>query len=424
VKFIVGELANHLSRLNVVLTATPLFEAKFPAANLKDGVVEKYGKWRKGATTYEGNDNDVPRILKANLCLLKNGGAELGASGWKRRGTVTVTTAQKNTGLRSFQVAASGSGYYYQDVTVRSGEWLKLGFFTRGNGTTATASVSVRDLKTNRWLQDNGTFGTFDDTDAEVFLGENLTAAWVGTAIEFRAEPFTVTQTHLTILRVFLRVTGSGNGHIDDVCIYPATSWCSVHGVGFPANMVPTVWSSDTGLFAGEEVLRMTMAPKPRSFFTALDAVFFAKHLKFELPIVGDATFQPWIGELVFGQYETLIVSAQWGSTLSEGWPAVTGKAVARKTRLKTSIRATRTLNLDFIYAEKRYPGSYAQALEWFIERCRGETEDIIFSPDEMDAGRAVYGGLAGPRGHTAVYVDARQAITLQIVEDAFPRIT
>jgi len=442
VKYLVGELLNNLSRPNVVLAMTPTSQGSFKPQNLVDGFVEKYAKW--SPVTGGGGDGgaDDRRILTANQSVLRNGGFEQGLVGWVKTGTVTVVSSPTHSGTKALQVAAGGTNRAVQDLFAAggkgkkggggagyflSGEWARIQGWLLGSA-GATAQAYLQDVLTGRFLQPGGL-----SWGAEAPFATNADAAYVEGAVSFRCEPYSLTQSHLTKLRIILKGAGSGNVVFDDFVIYPGLDWLSIHGFNFAAVMAPRLWGSHTGAFAGEETLLLSLTPRQPAFYGVLPSVVFYQHLMFELQGFVDPAFQPAIGELVAGQAQTLLVGSQIGAGVSNEFPATakgggSGKkgGSARKTALKTAVQPVRTLTLPFVHPNT---AAYDQHREWFVLRCRGEGEDIVFAPDSMDAGEVVYGGLVGARGHTLLVPDpadaslrARQGVALKIKEDPFPR--
>lgn len=433
-KFLAGELLNNLGRPNTTLVMTPTALGGFKAVNLVDGFVEKYAKWNKVVGGGGDGGADDRRVLIANQCLMKNGGFEQSFVGWKKFGSASIVSSPVQSGTKALQVVAGTANLVQQDLFakdkgyLRSGERAKVHVWTRGSGAGATAQAFLKDLRTGRFLQAGG--GSWG---AEAPFATNAAASYIETATSFECEPFAQTQSHLTLLRLILKATGSGNVNFDDCCIYPGLDWCSIHGFNFSAVMAPRLWGSATGAFLGEETLLMSLTPRQPAFYSTLPALIFYQHLMFELQGFVDPAFQPAIGELVVGQAQTPLVGSQIGSGVSNDFPATAkggggGKkgGVARKTTLKTTVRPIRTLTLPFIHPNT---AAYDQHREWFVLRCRGEGEDIVFAPDSVDASEVVYGGLVGARGHTLLVPDpadpslrARQGIDLKIKEDPFPR--
>ena len=396
----VGQYGNHLSRPNVTVTMSPLADTKFPALGLYDGTVAKYSQFRDLTAN--------PKVI-VDLCLVKNPGFESGLLGWKRfGGDVVADTAQFYTGAKSCRVPGSPN-QVYQDAIAISGERLRLGWATRGHVSGGSTAMALQDNLTGKWLQSDFTWG------ASIYLhGSNATTAWAPGSATFTVEAFSSTLRHLTSLRISGRGAGSNGGWIDDITLVPATNWCSVHGVGITANLVPTLYSDDDSAF-GSATLQATLTPQPLTFGASITS-FLERYLKFQL--TGTPKFKPWIGELVLAQARE-IPSARYESELSYEFPAPNAKA-NRLTALKTTVIPQRKLKLKFRYATD---AAWELARELFVDRCRGDGETVIVGIDSLDTGLVMLGGFQGPRGHAKIEPAVRDGFDVVIVEDPFPRV-
>lgn len=423
----IGQYLNHLARPNVTIATNPAASAKFPVARIKDGYPSIYMQF--GPVPTAGIDGGtLNRTGTINLTLLKNPGAELGLVGWVKGGTVVATTAQFYSGAKSWQIAADG--YLYQDIHVRSGELMRITGATRGDGASAEAYFGVMNVETGQALS---TAGTWVTPDTEVGtgtarvayikkLGAQTTAAWLPSLIQFTAEPYTSTLRHLTRLRIVAACGGAGNGFVDDLVVVPATDMCSIHGFNFPANMIVTVYSSDTGAFGGEEALRFTLTPFQPSFYEWLAAPFLARYLKFVLLGVRERLFLPYIGELIFTQMVELEISGRYGSTMRAEWlklTSTTGKGRKKVIATFTSSRPVRSVNFPFRWFAESH---YAQGREWFTNRCRGEQEDILIAAPEFESQAIIYGRMSGPRGFALFGPDVRDAEAVTVTEMDLPQ--
>jgi len=398
----VGQHGNHLGRPNVTVTMSPLADTKFPALGLYDGTVAKYSQFRDLTAN--------PKVI-VDLCLVKNPGFESGLLGWKRFGNdVVADTSQFHGGAKSCRVPGSPN-QVYQDVIGISGEQLRLNFWTRGHASGGSTAIALQDNLTGLWLQSDGTWG------ASIYLhGSNATEAFVEYSKTFTVQPFSSTLRHLTSLRISGRGAGSNGGWIDDITLVPATNWCSVHGVGITANLVPTLYSDDDSAF-GSATLQATLTPQPLAFGASITS-FLERYAKFQL--TGTPKFKPWLGEFVLSQArEVTAPTAKYGSKLSHEFPVANAKA-NRLTALKTTVIPQRKLTLPF-----RYPtdATWELARELLVDRCRGEGETVIVGIDELDDGLVMMGGFQGPRGHAKIAPTVRDGFDVIILEDPFPRV-
>lgn len=421
-----GKYVNHLGRPNVITAMNPAASSKFPAKNLYDSAPAKYMQF--GAVPTAGIDGGtLNRTGVIILNLLKNPGAETSVTGWKRGGTVAATAAQFYAGTKSWQIAADA--YLYQDILVRSGEYMRISGATRGDGVAALAFFGVMNIDTGQALSTTGTWvagdreiGTGTSKVATVKkLGSQTAAAWISTSIPFTVEPYSSTLKHLTRLRIVVSCSGAGNGFVDDVWLVPGTDLCSLHGFNFPANMLVAVDSSETGAFAGEETDRFSLTPFQPSFYQWLGAPFLARYLKFTLLGVRERLFLPYIGELIFTQVVHLEISSRFASAMRTEWlgTAKIKNAAQADKALASPSRPVRTLNLPFRWVTE---AQYDEAREWFVLRSRGDGEEILIAEPVLDAEFVIYGRLSGPRGFSIQAPDVRDSESIIISEKDLPK--
>lgn len=426
-------LARALRNNKTAIEFDPPAMNKFPAKNAADGVVAKYVQW--GAVSGDSGDPEFPdpaleRNTIVDINLVKNPGAETNLLGWKKATgtTASSTAAQANSGTKSFTITghASEDRYIYQDILMRSGELAGFKVSTRGNG-TQSAFVRIRNLDTGQNLQSNGTWA-----DASANLGTQAAAAWATlTRIQFNVEDYgdgvtaEGTGKHQTWLRIELHALGAGAIFIDDVELIIAVDGSSIHGVGFPFQMAPQIYSSDTGAFAGEEALRFSMIPFHPSFYSLLTVPVLARYWQFVLPGVREATFRPWMGEWFLVQTVNLEhlpggnFSSRYGSEIAHAWLE------------KKAGRAVRALKLPFRWYNEAWP----QGREWFILRTLGTQDDgkktkgkagkqenrrIWIVAPEFEAQMVIFGKMSGDVGYNLGNPGAADG-GITITEDPFP---
>lgn len=418
-------LSRALRNNPAALVFSPAASTKFPARNAADGIVAKYVQWAVVSADPGDPEAEDPTLARKATCdtnLVKNPGAESGLAGWKKAPSTTASSssAQFNSGTKSFSITghATDLRYVYQDVPMRSGESARARAATRGNG-TQSASFRVKNLDTSKYLQANGTWA-----EAVADLGLTSAAAWTSpttNAVSFTVEAFEETLKHQTLFRFELHATGAGAVFVDDAELVVAVDGSSVHGVGFPRSMAPTIYSSDTGAFGGEEVARFVMDPFQPSFYSLLAAPVLARYWRFELPGVREATFKPWMGEWFLVQTVHLLSSAghdfssRYGSEMRHGWTAA------------KAARATRNLNLPFRWFSDAWP----QAREWFILRTLGtdgtkkpkagqEVRRIWIVAPEFEDKMVIFGVMQSEVGYNLASPGAADG-GISIIEDPFP---
>lgn len=421
-----GKYLNHLARPNVTTALNPAASGRFPVKNLYDGTPITYMQF--GAVPGGGIDGGtLNRTGVIHLSLLKNPGAEQLLLGWKKGGTVVASTDEAFAGTRSWKITADG--FLYQDLLSRSGELARISGATLGDGASAEAFFGVQNIDTGLALDSSGNWVAPDQeigTGVQKVAGVKKLGAttddsdWTETSINFRVQPYSATLKHLTKLRVVASCDGSGIGFVDELIVVPGTDAVYVGGFNFPANMLVKLYSSETGAFGGEEVLRFTLNPFQPSFYQWLSTgPILTRYMKFVLEGVRERLFLPAMGELILTQMEELEVSSRYSSALRAAWvgaekaktPAQADKALA------TPSRPSRSASLPFRWFQESH---WEQAREWFVNRCRGEGEEILVTMPEVDAQAIVFGRLQGPRGFTLSNPDVRDSDVIKIQEKEF----
>lgn len=402
-KFALGELLNHLSRANVSIVASPIFDPKFPTKNLSDGIPEKYGRWKDLTAD--------PRVT-VDLNLIKGGAFPTSAlTGWKKTGTAVTDAAVFHTAARSAKL--TNNGFICQDIVLRAGESLKFSAWIRGDGASGTLGFQIQDLTSGRYLGSD-----LEWASAQTYFATRAANTFAEATGVFKAEAFSVVFQHETTIRLtFKETSGAGSAWVDDIWIAPGTNCVAFIGVGFPAVLVPTLYGSDDGSFSGSFQEGEVDTP---SFAMAFDMVH---HRYIRVTLVGTPAVTPCIGDLILTQLETLSKTASYGAQLKADWPAAAkagAKPVSRQAQNKTAVLPVRTVTLDFAL---RRDGQWTdEHLQWFIRRCRSDREDILLVLPELDPGLVLYGGLSGSRGHSKVGRQIRQTLKLVVTEDSFAR--
>jgi hypothetical protein len=166
-----------------------------------------------------------------------------------------------------------GSGAATQDITCRAGEQLRL---VVGGG----AAPTLENLATGKALAGDGTWAA----------GQTLNAA--GT--------FSATVESLTACggdpEPVLRLTLNGGA----VALWPLTDFAALVGHSIPARLVPKLYSSPTGAFAGEETLEATFTARRGQMHVALAAASVGRYWR--LVLTGTPITAPKVGEIILAQ--------------------------------------------------------------------------------------------------------------------------
>jgi hypothetical protein len=306
-RYLVGRYANHLTRLppgNITVSSA---HSDYPKDGLFDG--RSVRPWRAAAagTTYE--------YVTVDLNLNDNPGLETwvgGApAGWGKAtlgtGTVTETTAAGQAVSGSAARLGGGSdgvAMLVRAFTAVSGEYLTLRGSMRGDG-SVPARARVYNPKTKNYLQPGG--ASWGRAPADLFI--EYGASHVAKRADFTVEPYSVTQSDTTLLRVELIVFGNGFGYFDDWTWFPHVDFCGVFGHNLPADLTAnyTFNRSDDGYVTHEAFVDQMHAHQP-SFYTVLPARLSSRWIRFlAFGGAGEGGFvdAPGIGELVFGQTKT-----------------------------------------------------------------------------------------------------------------------
>jgi hypothetical protein len=298
-------------------------------------------------------------------------------------GTVTKETVNIHSGVNAVKlVCGSGLGNLAairQTLTVRSGEELTLKVWLK-TMPGANGRAGVYNPRTGLYLTSTG---SWTKTETSCLLQEgNLD--WTENKITFTVESFAAIRSDTTPLVLFFAVAdiiSTRTVYVDDVELFPSANFLSVHG----HNLEPLVtlrWSySDND---GTYVLIKDLTPGDPTFWGLNTNKVRRRWHKFT--VVGTPwTEAPAFGEIVLGQFQTLLEDAQHPS--SGGWEWTRAQQQSRSitptgdvyVRTRTDA-PSRALKFPYTHTTEE---SFQQFREELLERSSYGEFPIVIVPND-----------------------------------------
>jgi len=391
-------------------------DANFPLTDLYDGRPTRPFRFNDDA------DEVADLSITADLNRVSNSGFETSTlDGWTENnsgdGSTAEDTTNVSTGSKSLKctVASSGVGERYQDITVRSGERLKLDAGLRGDG-TAFARVRIENRHSGNWLQSGGTWSTAAD------VASRDTASFAASTLQFQVESFDDCGGLFTVtLRIHLRCTDVGDAWFDDVLIYPATNFMSVHGHDLSPVVTPEFHSSDDN-FATDDNTEGTFTVVRGSMYVFLSSAIYEQFVRLKLS--GTNVDVPWIGEGVVGFAESATTGQRWNWRITHDVPQVRYETSGRETYVhRISNEALRTYRLRFRHFTL---ADWQEMLEEIWLRTYGGEHPIVMVPYHEDQANGnpvvIHGRQADELDSTRTFIDVHED-ELAIRESGLPVI-
>ena len=335
--FMAGEQLNVLeTALSVASTSA---DALFPLANLYIG---------RPSRPFRFDENGADLVMTAEIDRVTNGGFEIGTlDNWTEAldgtGSTSKDVGTVHSGSASLEAdgGAAGLANRFQDINVRAGERMQADVWLYGGG-GVTANAAVQNRKTGLFLSDAGVWGAGLDPFAT-----QAAAAWAQTQLAFQVESLSdCGGQSLVTLRIHLYNDDNGSAYFDDVKLYPAVNFVSIHGHNLAPVVVPELRSSSDA-FVGVDDLEATLTIKRPSFYAYMGTPVYASGWRLELAGTNDAV--PYLGEMVLGYAETIAKAQRWDYSLKLQIPEVrnqTGAMEVHTSRLSDD--APRVLRLRF----------------------------------------------------------------------------
>lgn len=403
-KFISGPLLNALSRCAAAPTPTPTEDSNYPVTNLYDGVAAQ--AFRFSASTSDSS-------VKFDLNMISNPSFESALSttsttGWLATtgSSMVASSGNPNTGSYALQL----SGMAYQDVPVRSGEALKFhwALYDSTGSTTGAGYIQLECMDLGQYLTSTGGWSTASTTYVAQTTGAG---AWSSGSVVFSMQSLTTLLQDTATLRVIL-VSCTTYQQFDDMVLYPAISWASAHGHNWTTALTPEVEGSSNDS-SYTSVANMSLY---RDVAIATFSTTYYRYWKFVLNGTPYAT--PYCGELILGQYDTLLENPEYGSQVQyeekqsrKESPAGTQYVFGR------GGQPVRSLKMSFNYSDST---QYYQSRRSVFRSSRGGERMIALSASDMEVEQVIYGRIT----ESANYVKddgVFWTVHYDLVEDALP---
>lgn len=392
---------NQLARMATAATPEGA-DSLYPIANLYNGQPWKPFRFATaGGSGYI--DFDLNQVVNGEFGTAFSGG--LPGTGWGKSSGATLT---KN-GSSQMEVTGGAAEYGYYDLNLASGEVLTFDAWLQNSTLGAEATIKVRNLTTGNWLT-TGAAWQAAETHWALIAASSLAKSSVVTI-----EPYTTTLSDRCTVRMFFYGYGSGTPTYDDVLVYPRINFASVHGHNVEPNTAPVEIRSGAGSPAATTQATFTLS-KPTMFstFSSVDARYW------RLFFTADPLVNPtWIGELVLGQYQTLMRRQNFGQdvTLAHGQDR-DGTDMGPFSAYVRQELGRRRVSLKFRYDEDT---EYEQARE-IVERSKGGAHPLVLVIESGDETMAMLGRIAPEWTHSRVTNTMRDA-SLEFEELPFPMV-
>jgi len=390
-KILTGPYLNHLTRVTTAPVMDPIALTGFAVTNLYDN------RASIPCIFSTGQDQSTVTI---DLNLIPGGGDfETGTelTEWTLLDTGTPTIeSNPNTGYGNLRLTpVVDQALMVRDTTVRAGEVMTFTAAAAANSTMATSSVLVRNRQTGRFLTSTG--GWVASTGGYLTgsaIISNAATSYATAAVTFTVEDLDTCKTDTVTLRVYLLTIGSGGGtygDFDSIGLWPHTTFVSVHGHNFSPFITPTLQYSVTST-SWSDVSAMTV--RRDSFYLALgsSSTVTSRYVRLLLDGYPDVGSLPYMGELVLGQYYSLLQNPNYGGSIT--W-------TEKQVRLQSSIgdqfvhlhggRPVQSLLMSFNLSSTE---EYEQMWRQIFRGSRGGSNLCIVAPEEEDGEQVIMGRI------------------------------
>jgi len=408
-RFAAGAKVNHLARVPAAqIGSSPAGDAFFGASFLGD---------QRCDAPFRFSSIAADSYVNVDLNLVTNGDAELGnATGWTSNGgTLTADAVTKNNGTYGLKLTNGAAGEYYQDVTVRAGEAMKLEWALFGGGGAIAAAIRLQNRQTGKYLQPGGTWSTAIDIDSQT------TAAWkpggAGTStLQFTVESFATCMKDQVTLRLAIRLSASGTVYFDDISLYPATDFCGVFGHNIDAVLAPELRSGISGATLESS---FSFAVRQPLFFAVASSPIYQRYLR--LKLTGTPVVQTWIGEWLLGQLSSFQRNSSGPAKI-----AYARRQVRYEMRSGMLVAAAigpepvRTVTLPF---QHELLAQWQQLRDELFRRASGGVFPALIVPTEAESELCFFGTLQGDM-QASLVVERQYDTDVSITEYPFPVTT
>lgn len=272
----------------------------------------------------------------------------------------------------------------YLDVSVLSGWKCTVDIRLRGNGADAIIVV-IQCLETGQSLN---SVGAWADIPLTTFRSRSTGSFGAADPITFTMPEISDAQKHLLTLRFIISTQGA-NVYADAAYLFPWVDFASVHGhninIGGAAIVFKVQHDSDSA-YGSPTTQTMTIAhPSFYKVFTQVGERYW------RFLADGKNILQGKYGELVLGQYQTLLPDFQAGAKVAFNQP----KTIVTALNTQTYITAhTDDLQREYMLSFRAITEAQKDLLRQEIYvRTRGGADPLILVPDSNNED-VIYGKL------------------------------
>lgn len=387
-EILTGPYLNHLTRAATAPVMDPLAQALFPVSNLSDNRSSKPAVYSASASdsTIAFDLNIVPggsfeTIADSDLWSMLGIGSIISDAGPALDGSAAGKV------VTDFDINSDKQAIAYVDVTARSGEQLDFfgGAYT-ASATGGSANIRIRNRITGRWLR--GADAVWTSSDENVLMTTSTT--FVTHAMTFAVESLATCITDTVKLRVYLASSGD-DGWYDQISIWPATNWFSVHGHNIPPAITPMIEYSTDLAVTWSTHSEMTL--RRDSFYTLTSTMETFRHWRLRFEGRPDNDTFMYLGELVVGQSVDILRNPNYGATLKWADLQTRNESDIGESfiSLHNAASPQRTLQMNFLFPST---SAYEQAHKEIFRGSRGGSNLIAVVPTEMDSSVVILGRI------------------------------
>jgi hypothetical protein len=407
-----GPYLNHLVRTATAPAMSPSANSLFPSTRLYDNRSSLPALFSMGSS-----DSTISFDLNLVLGTFETTD-DLSAWTMLGIGSIIANVSVSYAGAASGQVVIDGGSggteaIAVADKTVRSGEELNFFGAAANSDANGTAYIALRNRQTGNWLSTGLTW-----TSTQSWVLTTTSTGWATNTLNFTVESLATCITDTVTLRIYLGTTGT-DSYFDQISLWPSTNWFSVHGHNIPPFIHPIIeYSTDYG---GGWTTHSTMTLRRDSFYSIFSSMARAQNWRLRFEGIPDTTSLIFLGELVVGQYFSLLHNPNYGGTL---------KWIDQQTRMTSELGEDfvslhnqgpqRSMQLTFTFPSST---EYEQVHKQMFRGSRGGANLICIAPLEMDSSVVVLGRIRDSI-EFAKNTPLERTGVLEIVETPLPNAT
>lgn len=390
----------------------------FPVARLSDGIPSRACIAAAAGSIAIDVDGDLLQGYGAMESTFAGGFAGGWSDGSTGGGVGADETSITHGGSHAQKLtAASGSQVArgYRDILVQAGESIPIEAWLRGDG-TATVYARVQDLTTFKWWD-----GSAWQSSVSSWGSRSSAASYAKSTSTIVVDSATNLRSGISTLRVSFVVDGSvatGSGYVDDVAMWPAVDFVSVHGHNIPLGATVDLLSSTSSGFGAPTTEASAIAVYHPSFYKILSAAHTNRYTRFKVTDSA-AVAALYLGQLVLGA--TITMTAAPDYPISTRRRTDHDRAVTRYGHQHVSAVTTtpaREVTLPF---GTRTAAEFREIRDRLYLAAVGDLHSLVVIPRDDDAEGCYFGRLDGALDDDLAVLDYRGRLALRVQEHPFP---